>query len=396
MSAAAPPTYLDWAASAPPQPPCAADYLPGNPSSAHGYGRSQRRALADARARLAARFGCPPEEIVATGGATEADHLVLYSPLASVRHDTRAGFAGGLVISAVEHPAVAEPARLLRGMGFPVRTARAGSDGMVDLDHLAECLDDRTRLVALIAVNNETGAIQPLAAAAAVVRDHARRTGRPIHLHTDAVQAFCRGLDAPLTVADSAAVSGHKLGAPVGVGALRLAADTPFEPLPRGGGQEGGRRPGTENVAGLIAFARQATAAAAAADRHLEHAHRLHEQLTSAAEELGLRLIPAQRGRQPHRYSPYITCLSAPGVPAEVLVRVLDDHGVYVSRGSACSSSGAQGPKVSPVLLAMGLPPPLARGAFRVSVGWSTTAADVARLLEVLARELPALRALAT
>ena len=227
-------SYLDWAATAPPQFPAAAgDYLPGNASSAHACGRRQRQALAAARAQLGAAFGCPPAEIVATGGATEANHLVLYAPLAQVRGGAPASFRRGVVHSAVEHAAVAEPARLLARAGLPVAAARVGPDGLLDPDHLAACLDDDTRLVAVIAVNNETGAIQPLPQALELVREHARRRGRRVHFHVDAVQAFCRGLQLPLTAADSAAVSAHKLGGPAGVGALWLRGGTPFEPLAR-------------------------------------------------------------------------------------------------------------------------------------------------------------------
>ena len=329
---------------------------------------------------------------MATGGATEADHLVLYSPLAHLRRDARSAFRRGIVHSAVEHAAVAEPARQLARIGFPVREVRVGGDGLIDLDHLAACLDDDTRLVAVIAVNNETGAIQPLGPALELVRGHARRRGRRLHFHTDAVQALCRGLEVPLTDADSAAVSAHKLGGPVGVGALWLRGEVPFEPLTRGGGQEGGRRAGTENVAGITSFARRAVALAPAAERHLCHARTLHAQLVAGAERLGLQVVPEQRRDRPERYSPYITCLAAPGVPAEVLVRVLSDRGVYVSRGSACASGGN---KISPVLRAMGVPAELAGGAFRVSVGWTTSEADIGRLLEALERELPPLRAVA-
>ena len=249
-------TYLDWAASAPPQPPVADDFQLGNPSSAHACGQRQRCALDAAIAAIGAACGWPAEQIVATGGATEADHLVLYSPLAYLR-DSRAAFRRGIVHSAVEHAAVAEPARQLARMGFPVRVAPVGADGLLDLDRFAACLDEATRLVAIVAVNNETGAIQPLAPAAEIVRAHARRIGRRIHFHTDAVQALCRGLEAPIAAADSAAASAHKLGGPVGVGALWLRGDAALELLPRGGGQQDGRRPGTENVAGLRAFARQ-------------------------------------------------------------------------------------------------------------------------------------------
>ncbi|MDE0229059.1 MAG: aminotransferase class V-fold PLP-dependent enzyme [Spirochaetaceae bacterium] len=384
-------TYLDWAATAPPAAPVADDFRLGNPSSAHACGQRQRGALDDAAAAIGAACGWPAEEVVATGGATEADHLVLYSPLAYLR-DSRAAFRRGIVHSAVEHAAVAEPAQQLARMGFPVRVAPVGADGLLDLDRFAACLDDATRLVAVVAVNNETGAIQPLAAAAEIVRGHARGIGRRVHFHTDAVQALCRGLEVPVTAADSAAASAHKLGGPVGVGALWLRAGAALELLPRGGGQQAGRRPGTENVAGLRAFARQATALASAAADHRRHAAHLCERLLAGAMRLRLEVVPRERAARPECYSPYIVCLSAPGVPAEVLVRVLSDEGVYISRGSACSASGH---KTSPVLQAMGVPAPVAVGAFRVSTGWSTTEADVDRLLDTLARALPALRAVA-
>ena len=384
-------TYLDWAATAPQQPPCADDFQLGNPSSAHACGQRQRHALDAALDRIGEAFGRPAEEIVGTAGATEADHLILYSPLTHLR-DSRAAFRRGIVHSAVEHPAVAEPVRQLGLMGFPTRTVRVGADGRIDLDHLADCLDEHTRLVAIIAVNNETGAIQPLGAAAAIVRAHARRIGRRIHFHTDAVQALCRGLDVPITAGDSAAASAHKIGGPVGVGALWLRDGAPAEPLPRGGGQQHGRRAGTENVAGMRAFARCAAAVAAATGEHPHRAARLQQQLTAGARRLDLRIIPRQRLDHPDHYSPYVTCLAAPGIPAEVLVRMLSDQDIYVSRGAACSSGKH---RISPVLRAMGVPAEVAGGAFRVSIGWTTTEADVARLLAGLGGILPTLRAVA-
>ena len=384
-------TYLDWAATAPPQAPLADDFQLGNPSSAHACGQRQRRALDAAVADIGAACGWPAAEIVATGGATEADHLVLYSPLAHLR-DSRAAFRRGIVHSAVEHAAVTEPARQLARMGFPVQVAPVGADGLLDLERFAACLDDATRLVAIVAVNNETGAVQPLAQAAEIVRGHARRIGRRIHLHTDAVQALCRGLEVPVTAADSAAASAHKLGGPVGVGALWLRGDATLEVLPRGGGQQDGRRPGTENVAGMRTFARQAATLATAAAGHLRRAARLCERLIDGARRLRLEVVPRHRVERPDCYSPYIVCLAARGIPAEVLVRVLSDQAVYVSRGSACASGGQ---KSSPVLQAMGVPAAVAGGAFRVSTGWSTTEADVDRLLDCLERTLPGLRAVA-
>lgn len=381
-------TYLDWAASAPPERPVAEDYQLGNPSSAHAPGQRQRRALDAAIAGIGAACGWPAEQIIATGGATEADHLVLYSPLVHLR-DNRAAFRRGIVHSAIEHAAVAEPARQLARMGFPVRVAPVGADGLLDLEGFASCLDDATRLVAVVAVSNETGAIQPLADAVAIVRAHAHRVGRRIHFHTDAVQALCRGLELPVAAADSAAASAHKLGGPVGVGALWLGSAA-LELLPRGGGQQAGRRPGTENVAGMRAFARQATTLTSSAAAHLLRARHLSERLIAGARRLHLEVVPPHRVDHPEHYSPYIVCLAAPGIPAEVLVRVLSDEQIYVSRGSACASGG---PRTSPVLQAMNVPAAVAGGAFRVSTGWTTTESDIDRLLDGLARTLPALRA---
>lgn len=382
-------TYLDWAATAPKQEYTAHDLHFGNPSSSHSKGRKQRQLLNDSRLVLSQAFCCQPEEIIATSGATEANQIVMYSLLSKLRSDYRSTFLKGVVYSSVEHAAIDEPAQQLKKMGFPVKKLRVRTDGLIDLNHLMECLDDQTKVVAIIAVNNETGAIQPISQAVEIVNGYAKSQGRKIHFHTDAVQAFCKGLEISLTNGDSAAISAHKLGAPVGVGALWLNSQTKLQPLLLGGGQEKGRRSGTENVFGMTEFANQVRTLIPTTKQNLEHAKQLQEQLIFGATQLGLKVLPRDRLSHPQRYSPYITCLSAPNVPSEVLVRILSDYGIYVSRGSACSSNQT---KTSPVLDAMGVPQEIAIGAFRVSLGWTTSDSDIEHLLEVLGRQLPLLR----
>ena len=383
--------YLDWAASAPPATTPVPPPTTGNPASTHRPGRALAEQIATARANVAEATGRPPEHVVFTSGATEANNIATLSLLTSVRADAPASFRRGLVHSAVEHPSVVEPAKTLARIGLPVAIADVNADGRLNLDHFAECLDDHTRLAAVMAVNNETGAIQPIAEACAIVRAHSARIGRPIRFHSDAVQAFGKVATPALSDVHSLALSGHKVGAPRGVGAL--IAVPGMEVLATGGGQEGGLRPGTENVDGIVALgsvawelagrARQADLPGPARDPGdaTGAAVELAGRLISGAVERGLRVVPDARLDQPERFSPYIVMLSVPGLPADVLVRVLSDAGVYVSRGSACGSARS---KPSPVLLAMGVAADVAEGAFRVSFGATTGAQDIKTFLTSL------------
>jgi cysteine desulfurase len=319
----------------------------GNPSSVHGPGRYARRLVESARADLADFAGVAPSAVIFTGSATEANALGIAG-----RPERR------LLVSAIEHPSIRDafPSAEI----IPVRP-----EGTVDTAALARLLqgDARPALVAVMAANNETGIIQPIAEIRAVCATHAA------WLHVDAVQAAGRLPLAPLAAdADSLALSAHKLGGPQGVGALILRDDRGLAPLLRGGGQERSRRAGTENVAGLVGFA--------AALRAIEPEEA--SRLAALRDRLEAQLLDAEDGtivigRAVPRLA-NTSCIALPGVAAETLVMALDLAGFAVSAGSACSSGKV---KESAVLKAMGLPPAIAGSAVRISLGWHNRPAEI-------------------
>jgi cysteine desulfurase len=357
--------YLDWNATAPLCPEArqamaAAWDLLGNPSSVHAEGRQARRLVEDARAAVATAVGGQPRNVVFTSGGTEANALAL-TP----------GLRGGsgqalhsLFVSAIEHPSVLSGGRFL-----PESVSRIGVTrfGLVDLDQLERALASREpALVSIMAANNETGALQPLREAAEIVH---KMGGL---LHVDAVQAFGKiEFNINDIGADLVTLSAHKIGGPKGIGALVLAdAVQGLDPLLRGGGQERGHRAGTENVAGIAGFG---AALKAALDR-LEHTVGRLEQLREQLED-GLRRSPevAIFSDDAPRL-PNTTLFTVPGLRAETAVIGFDLAGVAVSSGSACSSGKVQS---SHVLEAMGFSRSQAQGAVRISLGWSTSEADI-------------------
>ncbi len=251
-------------------------------------------------------------------------------------------------------------------------------------------------MVAVMAVNNETGAIQPIAEAVGLVREWQAKIGRRIHFHCDAVQAFTKTDMGPALLADTVTISGHKIGSRRGVGALRARA--PLPALAAGGGQEQSIRPGTENVDAIVSLGARAgelDEARITADR--ERAAALSAQLMDCATQRSLCVVPTARLQRPELFSPFIVMLSAPGAPAEVIVRMLSDRGVYVSRGSAC---GSRSTGISHVLEAMRLDRATASGAIRVSLGGASRGEDIDAFfaaldstLRELAPVLPAARA---
>ncbi len=364
-------TYLDWAATAPPSPEALEEYLraarefPGNPSSLHREGTTARKALEDARSRLAGLLGCRHGRIVFTSGGTEADGLPLLSLL-------RRPSPGSVVISSIEHPAVFEQAAVLERLGWKVRRVDPGPDGRVAPGAVANACGPDTVLAAVMAVNNETGAVQPLPEIRRAL-DEASRGGRRIRFHTDAVQAFGKIPFGPEDLgADSAALSAHKIRGPRGVGALYLR--TPVEPLAAGGGQEDGIRSGTENLAGILAFERAAAAAVRDLEENRGRARELTDRLLAHIRAIpDVRPVPECRTAGDDRYSPWILSLALPGLPGETAVRVLSDAGFDVSTGSACSASRRK----RRVLEAMGVPEALAFSAIRVSLGPATSGSEI-------------------
>jgi cysteine desulfurase len=365
-------SYFDWNATAPLRPQAAAALaqalaVAGNPSSVHAEGRAARRLVERAREQVAALVGAEPGNVFFTSGGTEANMLAL-TPAIETAQEKRP--RDRLLLSTIEHPSVRTCGGFAAGMveDVPVRP-----DGRMDLDALAGALARAARpLVSLMLANNETGVVQPVAEAAAIT--HA--AGGLIHV--DAVQGPGRiACDIGLLCADVLTISAHKLGGPKGVGAVvRRADDIHFpEPLIRGGGQERGLRAGTENVPGIVAFG---AAAAAAREAWLVEAERM--RTLRDALEIGLEAITPQAvifGEAAERL-PNTTLFAVEGMKAETAVIAFDLEGIAVSSGAACSSGKVQ---PSHVLAAMGVSPALTRGAVRVSLGWATTEADIARFL---------------
>ncbi len=362
--------YLDWNATAPLRPEAkqamAADWdLSGNPSSVHAEGRRARGLVEEARATIARAVGAPPRNVVFTSGGTEANALALTPGLRR-----GSGFpVKRLLVSAIEHASV------LAGGRFPAEAVAAvgvTGAGLLDLDRLRAMLEGGPpALVSVMLANNETGAVQPVAEAGEFVHSAGGL------LHVDAIQAFGKiPCDISAMNADLVTLSAHKIGGPKGVGALVLAEGLPGpESLLRGGGQELGRRAGTENVAGIAGFGAAAKAAMAVLESEAIRLENLQNRLENGLRQTpGVIVFADGVARLPNT-----TLFTIPGLKAETAVIGFDLAGIAVSSGSACSSGKVQ---PSHVLKAMGFGPELAQGAVRLSMGWSTVDADVDRCLQ--------------
>lgn len=367
------PIYLDHNATTPVAPEVFDAMLPwlreqhGNPSSSHVFGQRAAKAVATARAQVASLIGAQPAEIVFTGCATEANNLALCGVALTVPAQRR-----HLVISAVEHPAVTAPALYLRSQGWDVTVLPVDAFGRLSVDDVERALRPDTALVSVMHANNEVGTLQPIREIARITRE------RGILLHTDAAQSAGK---LPLNVdelgVDLLTLAGHKFYAPKGVGALYVREGTPIQPVLHGAGQEHGLRPGTENVAGIVALG----AAAAMAKRSLPAASdhlralrdRLHQQLLAAVPDLRLNGHPEER-------LPNTLHVSFPSVSGRALLGEAGNV-VAASVGSACHS---EHDAVSGVLAAMGADPTRAAGAVRLSVGRGTTLEEVERAAEAL------------
>ena len=361
--------YLDWNATTPLRPEAKAAMahaweIGGNPSSVHAEGREARRLVEDARAVVAAAVGADAQDVVFTSGGTEANSLALTPGLTRGKGPA----VERLLISAIEHASV------LSGGRFAVEAIRhigVTRDGVVDLDRLRVLLDGKPALVSIMLANNETGAIQPVAEAAEIV--HAAGG----LLHVDAIQALGKiPFDLASTGADLMSLSAHKIGGPKGVGALVLAEGVEgLAPLLRGGGQEKGRRAGTEDVAGIVGFGAAAKVAMASRESDAGREKGLRVRLETGLGEVPGVLVFAEKVKR----LPNTVLFAVPGMRAETAVISFDLAGIAVSSGSACSSGKVQ---PSHVVEAMGYGAELAQGAVRLSLGWSTTEADIDLALE--------------
>jgi cysteine desulfurase len=376
--------YLDHNASTPVRPEAAAAMrdvladLSANPSSLHREGQRARAAVERARAQVAALVNAKPAEVVFTSGGTEGDHAALIGAAWAIERRGKR-----VALSAIEHHAVHGAAQVLERQGWAVSHLGVTRDGMVDPAGLADLPRD-TAVLSVMLANNETGVLQPVAGLAA----RARAAG--MRVHCDAVQAAGKvPVDIDALGVDLLVMSAHKLGGPKGVGALVVRAGVPFEPLFRGSGHEGGRRGGTENVPGIVAFG---VAAELAARELASESTRL--LALRARLEAGLRLVAPDvvihGGAAPRL--PNTVNASFPGARSDHLLMALDARGVEVSAGAACAS-GAVEP--SAVLSAMGVPRELAICALRFSLGRTSTEAEIDEALAALAEALRAARALA-
>ena len=327
----------------------------GNPSSRYALGREAAARVAGWRGDVAAGLGCRPEEVFFTSCGSEGDNWAIRG---AVELGKRRG--SHIITTAIEHAAVLEPCRELERQGYEVTYLRPDREGNISLEELEAALRPDTVLVSMMLVNNELGTLLPVAEAAQSIRD----AGSSALIHCDGVQGF---LKIPFTPAelgvDLLTVSGHKIHAPKGIGALYIRRGLNLKPLLTGGGQEGGLRPGTEPTAQAAALA------AACAAWQEDYPARIQGIKEYALESLsavpGLEII--SRGDAPH-----ICAVSLPGYPSEMLVRELSDRGVYVSSGSACHRG-----KPSHVFAALGLPKRTLMGVLRVSFSPESTRADV-------------------
>jgi len=368
------PVYLDHAATTPVREEVFEAMKPfygprfGNPSSTHRWGREARAALDEARERVGRCLGARPDEICFTSGGTEGDNLAILGAWRALKAKGRTA----IVTTPIEHKAILGAIHQASREGAEERMLVMTPDGVVDPASFDELVDEAVAVCSTMWVNNEIGSIQPVPELAAKAKQ------RGALMHTDAVQAFGKiPIDAQKQQFDFLTISGHKFGAPKGIGALFIRRGTPLEPLMHGGTQDRGRRPGTENVAAAVGLARAAELTLAECEAHCARLRQLREKLEAGI----LARVPDAviHGRGAER-APHIVNVSVPGTDSESLLMALDLRGIAASGGSACQS-GSVTP--SHVLTALGVRPELASAAIRMSLGSLTTDACIDRVIEV-------------
>ena len=367
------PVYFDHNASTPLDPAVLAAMLPwlesqyGNASSRHEYGRAARNAIDLARQQVAAAVNAHPTEIVFASGGSEANNLFIKGAAASCK-------PGLLAIGAAEHPCVSRPAAQLLRQGWKVRHVAVDGSGSIDLSDFKAVVEDKPRLISIMAANNETGVIQDMAP----LLDAAKPVGA--WFHSDAVQAFGKmALDfRALNAAGLQAMtlSGHKIYGPKGAAALVVDKRVELQPLIAGGGHERGLRSGTENVPAIVGFGVAAELAARRVAELPQRLRVLQQQMEAGLVALGARIFAVDAKRLPNT-----SYFALPDIDGETLVGKLDRAGFALASGAACSSAN---PEPSHVLRAMGVAPEVARGAVRISLGASNTEVEVEQFINAL------------
>lgn len=349
----------------------------GNATSRHVFGRNARDAVEHARTQMAAAVGVQASQVVFTASGTEANNFAI----SGIAHRLT---PSQLLVSSIEHPCVSRPALALQSRGWVTKNIAVDAHGQVNLADLTQQLNSPTGLISVMLANNETGAIQDLAAISASAKQH------KAYVHTDAVQALGKiPVDFYALGVNAMTVSSHKIGGPLGAGALILDKRVDIEPLLYGGGQEKGLRSGTENVAAIVGFGAACELAMATLSARAQHTAQLREQLETGLQAQGATLFIHPAFAQAAHRLPNTSFFALADIEGETLVTALDKAGFAVASGSACSSDSTE---PSHVLLAMGVPPDLARGAIRVSLGVSNTAQEVQAFLAALSSTVAQLK----
>lgn len=366
--------YLDHSATTPVRPEVLEAMLPflkdtyGNPSSIHSFGQEGKKALEESREKVAAAIGASPDEIIFTSGGTEADNLAIIGTARAYAKKGR-----HIIISSIEHHAALDSAKYLEKQGFQVTYLPVTGEGLVQVEDVARAIRPDTILISVMHVNNEVGTVQPVAEIGRLARE------RGILFHTDAVQSLGK---LPVNVkeiqADLVAISSHKIYGPKGVGALYVRRGVRLEPLFYGGGQERKRRPGTENLPGIVGFGRAVELIIPEMETEAARLSALRDRLLDGIVERIDDVVVT--GSRQHRVCNNASfCVKY--VEGESMLLLLDMQGVAASSGSACTS-GSLDP--SHVLLAMGIPVEVAHGSLRMTLGRQNTEEDVDYVLEVL------------
>lgn len=369
--------YLDYAATTPPYDEvieAMAEVMKkhyGNPSSLHRLGVEAEQLVRQARAVIAKGLQCRPEEIIFTSGGTESNNLAIQGAVRRFRHR-----GNHIITSTVEHASVYEVFQAMERQGCRVTYLSVDATGAVKLDELEEVLGEDTILVSIMAVNNETGRIQPIQQ----IGDMLSRLKSKAVFHVDAVQAVGKlPIHPGLRRIDLLSCSAHKLHGPKGIGFLYCRQALELEPLLWGGGQESGVRSGTENVPSIVGMAKAYRIASEAQERFYEHTARLRERILQGINEIPELLVNSSA--QPNDMAPHIVHVSFPGMKSEVIVHALEQHGIYVATGSACSS-GASEP--SRVLKAMGCDDARAASGLRISFSLNQSLDDAEHFCRIL------------
>lgn len=356
----------------------------GNPSGLYAVGRDAQEAVDGARRKVAECLGARPAEVLFTSGGTESINTALFGIAYAMR---RAGAGNHIITTAIEHHAGLHVAQQLEELGFEVSTIGCDASGRIGIDEFRRALRPGTVLANVMLANNEVGTVQPVAEVAAVLREFAGQASHRVVLHSDAVQAPAwLPIDVEKLGVDALSLSSHKFGGPKGSGVLYLRRATPFHPLIHGGGQEMQKRAGTENVAGIAGTAAALAAASGGIETRSARVRGLRDRLRDGilAAVDGSQVNGCQVNCVPNNLN-----ISFEGIESDVLVELLDESGIAVSSGSACSNSTWE---PSHVLMAMGVPIRRAVGSIRFSLGEGTTVEEIETVLSVLPGAVEAAR----